>query len=73
MKKNDVILILVILAVALLFLLGMKWYQKNATKKQAYALVKIDGNEYGRYPLDDRKRQLYHQRRRARRGQPIGA
>ena len=51
MKKNDIKLIATILAVAVVFLIAMTWYQKNNTKDQPYALVTIDGVEYGQYLL----------------------
>ena len=51
MKKNDLILLVVILAVTLLFLGGMRFWQVNNTGGEAVAVVTIDGVEYGAYPL----------------------
>ena len=52
MKKNDLKLIVTVLAVAVVFWLGMSLYQKYSTANQAYVLVTIDGVEYGKYPLN---------------------
>lgn len=49
-RKNDVILIVVLLVIAMLAYAGMKIYQGQSTKN-AVVLVTIDGTEYGRYPL----------------------
>ena len=53
MKKNDIILIAIILAVTAVCLLGMRIWQKNNTKGDAAAVVTIDGNVYGQYPLSE--------------------
>ena len=53
MKKNDIILIAIILAVALACLLGMKIWQKHNTNSDAIAVVTIDGDIYGEYPLSE--------------------
>lgn len=50
-KKNDLILIAILLLITLTAYFGMKFYQ-GANTKNAVALVTIDGEEYGRYPLD---------------------
>lgn len=49
--KNDIILIVVILIVALAAYGGIRLYEKMNTN-DAVAVVTIDGAEYGRYPLD---------------------
>lgn len=51
MKKNDVILIGVILIVALAAFGGISWYSEKNTK-EAEAVVYVDGEEQGRYPLN---------------------
>ena len=53
MKKNDMVLISIILALAIACLLGMRIWQKNNTKGNATAVVTIDGNVYGQYPLSE--------------------
>jgi hypothetical protein len=53
MKKNDIILVAVILAVTMLALLCVRIWQKNNTKDSAVAVVTIDGNIYGEYPLSE--------------------
>ena len=56
MKKNDIILIAVILVITLGGLASMAFRQKASTEDtadKAYVLVKIDSEEYGRYPLDE--------------------
>ena len=53
MKKNDMVLISIILALAIACLLGMRIWQKNNTKGNATAVVTIDGNVYGEYPLSE--------------------
>ena len=53
MKKNDIILIAVILAVTIACILGMRIWQKNNTVGDAVAVVTIDGNVYGEYPLSE--------------------
>ena len=49
-KKHDVLLILVFLILAAVSLIAVKLYQKQTTR-EAVAVVTIDGEEYGRYPL----------------------
>lgn len=49
-RKNDVILIGILLMTALAAYLGMRFFQGAATKNGA-AVVKIDETEYGRFPL----------------------
>lgn len=49
--RNDIILIVVILIVALAAYGGIRLYEKMNTN-DAVAVVTIDGAEYGRYPLD---------------------
>lgn len=49
-KKNDIILIGAILALALLAYIGMTFFQ-GANTHDAEAVVLIDGVEYGRFPL----------------------
>ena len=50
-KKNDIILIGAILVLALLVYVGMSFFQGMNTH-DAEAVVLIDGEEYGRFPLD---------------------
>ena len=52
MKKNDVILIIVILVVTFGFVIGMGVYRSLQSGEDAQVVVTIDGEEYGRYPLD---------------------
>lgn len=49
-RKNDLILILMLLVVALVSYLGIGLYQEMNTKN-GVALVTIDGEEYASYPL----------------------
>lgn len=49
-RKNDMILIIVLVVLALGVYLGTTYFQGINTKN-AVAVVKIDGEEYGRYPL----------------------
>ena len=53
MKKNDLILIFGILILSLFFYLGMLIWQKSHADDSAYVEVKIDGEIYGTYPLDE--------------------
>ena len=53
MKKNDVILIAILLVVALLTAGGMRIWQMNNTKNSANVVVTIDGEVYGTYPLSE--------------------
>ncbi len=50
MKKNDVIMIAVIVVIALGAFAGINLYGEHNTK-DAQAVVTIDGKEYGSYPL----------------------
>ena len=49
--KNDIILIVVLLVIALLVYLGVLYFQEKNTK-EGVAVVTIDGEEYGSYPLN---------------------
>ena len=53
MKKNDLILIAVILVVTLASIAGIRAWQFNNTKGFATAVVTIDGAVYGKYPLSE--------------------
>ncbi len=53
MKKNDIILIAIILAATIACLIGMRIWQKNNTNGNAVAVVTIDGNVYGEYTLSE--------------------
>lgn len=53
MKKNDLILITVILVVTLSIIAGMRIWQKNNTSTDSVAVVTIDGERYGSYPLSE--------------------
>ncbi|WP_026521596.1 NusG domain II-containing protein [Butyrivibrio sp. VCB2001] len=53
MKKNDIILIAILLVVALLTAGGMRIWQMNNTKDTANVVVTIDGEVYGTYPLSE--------------------
>lgn len=50
MKKNDIILIAVIVVLALAAFGGISLYSANSTR-EAEAVVILDGEEQGRYPL----------------------
>lgn len=50
-KRNDIILIGGILVLALAAYLGISFFQ-GASTHDAEAVVTIDGEEYGRFPLD---------------------
>ena len=50
-RKGDMILIVVILALAAAAYFGIKFYQGMSTKEPV-AVVTVDGDEYGRFPLD---------------------
>jgi hypothetical protein len=52
MKKNDFILIIVVLAITAVVVVGMKIWQQNNTGSQATVVVTIDGEEYGTFPLN---------------------
>ncbi|MCI9136975.1 MAG: NusG domain II-containing protein [Lachnospiraceae bacterium] len=51
MKKNDVILIAVLVAAALAVFLGISLYASMSTES-GEAVVYLDGKEQGRYPLE---------------------
>ncbi|MBO5657286.1 MAG: NusG domain II-containing protein [Agathobacter sp.] len=51
-KKNDIFVILILLIVALAFGLGYSIYQ-NQTTTNPEAVITVDGQEYGRFPLDE--------------------
>ena len=51
-KKNDRLLMALLLVLALVSLAAIKIYQKQSTH-DAMAVVTIDGEEYGRYPLNE--------------------
>ncbi|WP_024865782.1 NusG domain II-containing protein [Butyrivibrio sp. FCS014] len=51
MKKNDLILIAVILVITLASIAGIRLWQHNNTGGAATAVVTIDGVKYGEYPL----------------------
>ena len=53
-RKNDWILIAVLLVAAVAAYAGIRFYQK-ANTKEAVAVVTVDGVEYGRYPLDEER------------------
>lgn len=53
LKKNDILLIGVLLAIALCFLLGN--YLMKLGTKEPEAVVLINGEEYARYPLSEDK------------------
>ena len=52
MKKNDVIMIVVIVIIALTVFVGVNYYGEHNTK-DAQAVITIDGKEYGSYPLSE--------------------
>ncbi len=51
MKKNDIYLIAIIVAVSVLLIAGIRIWQKGNTGDGASAVVTIDGKRYGAYPL----------------------
>lgn len=51
-RKNDIIVIAVVLIAALGAWLGMRYYQ-NTNTRDAVAVVTVDGTEYGRFPLSE--------------------
>ncbi|WP_408072616.1 NusG domain II-containing protein [Butyrivibrio sp. JL13D10] len=53
MKKNDIILITVIIAIAILSFWGIKAFQKYNSGGPAVAAVTIDDKTYGEYPLSE--------------------
>ena len=48
--KNDLILIVAVVIFAIIALLLINWY-KRATTKDAYVVIEVNGEEFGRYPL----------------------
>ncbi|MFG6383521.1 MAG: NusG domain II-containing protein [Lachnospiraceae bacterium] len=54
MKKNDIILIAIIMLFALIGFGGVSLYF-SGSMKDAEAVVYLDGKEYGRYPLKQEK------------------
>ncbi len=52
MKKNDIIMIGVVIVLALAAFAGINFYGEWKTK-DACAVVTIDGREYGKYPLSE--------------------
>ena len=53
MKRNDVILIACLLIICGLLFAGMKFWQKRNTDADAYVEVKVDGEVYATYPLNE--------------------
>jgi hypothetical protein len=53
MKKNDIILVAIILAIAGFSFIGLKLWQKYNTGGAAVVVVTIDGKTYGEYPLSE--------------------
>ena len=53
MKKNDIVLIAVLLVAAVLAAVCMRIWQMNNTKDTAKVVVTIDGQVYGSYPLSE--------------------
>lgn len=53
-RKNDILLVAILLAAALAAWLGLRMYQENGTKEPV-AVVTIDGAEYGRFPLEQER------------------
>ena len=59
MKRNDIILIAVLLVVSIGLLVGVNIYRKNNTSGSANVEVTVDGKVYGTYPLnEDRKERI---------------
>ena len=52
MKKNDVKLLAALLGLALVAFLGISLYSQLTTK-EPQAVVRLDGKEWGRYPLSE--------------------
>jgi hypothetical protein len=52
MKKNDIILIITILVITFAGVLFMGIQQRKNTNDNAMVVISIDGEEYGRYPLN---------------------
>ena len=55
MKKNDIILIAVLLVLALITAGALRIWQMNNTKNGASVVVTIDGQLYGTYPLSEER------------------
>jgi hypothetical protein len=53
MKKNDFILIGILLIIAVISYGAMTIWQKSNTLDEAYVEVKLNGEIYGTYPLDE--------------------
>lgn len=53
MKKNDIILIALIMLLSLGAITGLRIWQKSNTKEAAVAVVAVDGVIYGSYPLSE--------------------
>ena len=58
MKKNDFILIGAILILALLSYGIMNFWQRSNTHDDAYVEVKIDGQVYATYPLNEDRQEI---------------
>ena len=50
-RKSDIVLIAVIFVLAVAAYFGIKFYQDSSTREPV-AVVTVDGDEYGRFPLD---------------------
>lgn len=50
-KRNDILLIVILLIVAVMIGIGYSFFQGTETKHPV-AVVTVDGKEYGRFPLD---------------------
>ena len=59
MKKNDLILIGILMAIALAILGITRVWQKNNTPDTAMVVVTVDGAEQGRYPLNQDMEQRF--------------
>ena len=55
MKKNDIILIAVLLVLASITAGALRIWQMNNTKNGASVVVTIDGQLYGTYPLSEER------------------
>lgn len=53
MKRNDLILIIVILVLTFGFVIYSGYRQSQRVVDHPMAVVTVDGEEYGRYPLDE--------------------
>ena len=52
MKRNDVILIIAILVITFGFVIGTAIHNHKTSTEGGLAVVTVDGEEYGRYPLN---------------------